>query len=135
MLRVCPTVRLPRSQGNALLQSPAFETKVNPLGNGSVTETPVASLGPLLVTLMVKTAFCPGVIAAGAILSIPTSLLETTLVGSLAASLAVLVSLPPATLAVLVRLAGALCKTLTFTVMSGKLEPKPSASLRVQVRV
>ena len=72
---------------------------------------------------------------AGAVLLIWTSLLETIVVGSLLVSLAVLVWLPPETLAVLVKLAAAVWVTFKLMVMSGYVAPNPSASLRVHVTV
>ena len=84
------------------------DTNVTPAGSWSVICTPVASEGPLLVTVMVKSTFDPTVmVPLLAILATAMSALETTLVTSLALSLAVLTSPPPETEAVLVRDAAA----------------------------
>src|SRR5215472_15764132 len=56
-------------------------------------------------------------------------------VGSLAASLAVLTSPPPETVAVLATLAGALAATLTVRIKGGYDPPAARTSLRVQVSV
>ena len=53
-------------------------------------------------------------------------------VTSLAVSLEVMTSPPPETVAVLVRLEGAVPATLTVSVIAEKLEPAVSALLRVQ---
>ena len=53
MITDCPPVRVPRLQGKAVVHAPELETNVAPVGVGSVTVTPVASLGPLFVTVMV----------------------------------------------------------------------------------
>src|SRR5262245_2673399 len=73
MVRLVPAVTVPRLQGNAVVQSPVFETKVRPAGVGSVTVTAAAFEGPLFVTTMVKTTFWPAVIRAGPVLVTPTS--------------------------------------------------------------
>jgi len=49
----CPLFKVPRLQGNGVVQAPEFETNVNPAGVGSLTTTPVAALGPLFVTVIV----------------------------------------------------------------------------------
>ena len=50
---VAPAASVPRSQGKALVQSPAFEAKTRPVGVGSLTRTFAAALGPALVTVIV----------------------------------------------------------------------------------
>ncbi len=50
---VAPATSGPSAQGNALVQAPLVETKLSPAGVGSATETLAASLGPLLVTVIV----------------------------------------------------------------------------------
>ena len=107
-----------RSQSKAVLQSPALETNVNPVGVMSETTTFLASLEPAFETTIVKTAFVPGTMLAGAVLTILRSLLETIVVGSLALSLLVVCSPPPDTVAVLVRLAAASWATATVTKIS-----------------
>ncbi len=102
-----------KSQSNTVVQSPVFETKLNPAGVISETKTFLASLEPLFVTVRVKTAFVPGTMFEGGVLTIARSALETILVGSLALELLGFNSPPPATLAVFVTLAGRmLCNTL-----------------------
>ena len=49
MIRVWPAGMVPSAQGNGVVQAPVFPTKVRPLGVGSDTVTPVASLGPWFV--------------------------------------------------------------------------------------
>src|SRR5437660_3169457 len=65
----------------------------------------------------------------------PISAWEVTVVGSVAVSLAVLTSLPPETVAVLVTEAGAVCNTVTVIVIAGYAALAANASLRVQVTV
>src|SRR5262245_45776828 len=60
-------------QGNGVVQSPVFETKVRPVGVGSVTLTAAAFEGPLLVTTMVKATLVPAVALAGPVFVTPTS--------------------------------------------------------------
>lgn len=43
----------PRSQGNAVVQSPVLETKLKPAGVGSSTETLAAFEGPRFLTVIV----------------------------------------------------------------------------------
>jgi hypothetical protein len=102
-----------KSQSNTVVQSPVFETKLNPTGVLSETKTFLASLEPLFVTIRVKTAFVPGTILEGGVFTIAKSALETILVGSLALELLGFNSPPPDTLAVLVRLAAASWATKT----------------------
>ena len=98
--------------------------------------TPVASEGPLLVTVMVKSTFDPTVTEPLlAILATAMSARETTLVTSLALSLAVLISPPPETVAVLVSEAAAACPTLTVIEIAGKDPLLPTTSVLVQVTV
>jgi hypothetical protein len=65
MVRIAPDGTVPSAQGNAVTQLPAFERKVRPAGVASLTETPAASLGPLLVTVIVNARVWPGVTDAG----------------------------------------------------------------------
>ena len=95
-----------------------METKVKPAGVTSDTKTFLASLEPALETRIVKTAFVPGTILEGGVLTMLKSALETIVVGSLALSLLVFCSPPPAMLAVLVRLAAASWATATVTRIS-----------------
>src|ERR1700737_2679453 len=60
---------------------------------------------------------------------------EVTVVGSAAESFPVLTSPPPARVAVLVSDAGAVCRIVTVTVITGYDPPPASASDRVQVTV
>src|SRR4029077_3649820 len=60
---------------------------------------------------------------------------DAMLVGSVAVSFAVLTSLPPETVAVLVTDTGAVCRTVTVMVIDGYEAPDASASIRVQVTV
>ena len=53
IVRVAPAGTAPSAQGNAVVQSPAFDTNVSPAGVGSATVTPAASDGPSFVTVIV----------------------------------------------------------------------------------
>src|SRR3989304_6281992 len=66
MTWLAPAAPLPGAQGNAPVQSPALDTNVRPAGVTSATETPAASLGPLLVTVIVYTTLVPGATVPGA---------------------------------------------------------------------
>ena len=82
--------------------------------------TPVAFDGPLFKTVIVKSTFEPIVtVPLLEILVTPKSAWETIAVASEAESLAVLTSLPPATVAVLVTGVDAACATVTVMVMTG----------------
>src|ERR1700704_979680 len=98
----------------------AADTNVRPAGSRSVTTTPVALLGPLLVavTVNVTLVFWFGV-ALLTVLVTAMSACDTMLVRSLAVSLVVFVWLPPLTLAWLVTEFAALWRTVTVTVMDG----------------
>ncbi len=65
MVRVCPDGTVPSAHGNGVLQAPVVETKLRPVGVTSATETPAASEGPLLVTVIVYARVWPGVTDAG----------------------------------------------------------------------
>jgi hypothetical protein len=67
-----------------VVQAPAFETKVSPAGVTSATETPAASLGPLLVTVTVYTRSVPGTTLAGPPCVIATSADTATVVVAVA---------------------------------------------------
>ena len=114
-----PAGTILRLQSKAVLQSPALETNVKPAGVTSDTKTSLASLEPAFETTIVKIAFVPGTRLAGGVLTMLRLALETMVVGSLALSLLVFCSPPPATLAVLVRLAAASWATATVTLMAG----------------
>ena len=47
MVRDSPVVKGPREQGNGVVQSPALDTKVSPVGVGSATSTDAALPTPL----------------------------------------------------------------------------------------
>jgi hypothetical protein len=53
IVRVAAGGNVPRLHGKAVVQSPAFDTKVRPGGVGSVSVTPAASDGPAFVTVIV----------------------------------------------------------------------------------
>ena len=53
IVRVAPGGSVPRLHGKAVVQSPAFATNVRPAGVASLTTTPTASDGPVLVTVIV----------------------------------------------------------------------------------
>jgi hypothetical protein len=53
MVPVWPEAIVPKLQGNAVVQAPAFDTNVNPEGVGSLTCTEQAAPGPLFVTTVV----------------------------------------------------------------------------------
>ena len=53
IVRVAPAGTAPSAQGNAVVQSPAFDTNVSPGGVGSATVTPAASDSPSFVTVVV----------------------------------------------------------------------------------
>jgi hypothetical protein len=125
---LAPGASVPRVQGNAVVQSPVLETKVNPAGVGSVTLTLVALLGPSLVMVSAKVTFVPAKPLIGPVLLIFTSALETMIVGSLALLLPVFASPPPETLAVFVKLKAVDCVTVTGIVMLGKTAPAASTS-------
>ena len=85
-----------------------------------MTWTPVAFEGPLLVAVIVKVTFEPTVtVPLLAIFVTATSACEVIVVGSAEESFAVLVSLPPATVAVLVSGLEAAWLTATAIVMVG----------------
>ena len=48
-----PAGTVPSAHGKAVVQSPAFDTKVSPAGVTSVTTTPSAFDGPAFVTAIV----------------------------------------------------------------------------------
>jgi len=52
IVREVPTAIVPSAHGNAVTQSPLFETNVNPGGAGSASTTETASDGPALLTVM-----------------------------------------------------------------------------------
>src|SRR5439155_25763989 len=100
----------------------------------SVTWTPVASVGPALKAVTVYVTGEPTMtVGLLAVLVTPTSAREVTVVGSLAESLATLISPPPATVASFVTEPGADCWTATVIVMAGYDPAAASASDRVQV--
>jgi hypothetical protein len=74
MTRVAPAATVAKLHGYAVTQAPVFETKVKPVGVGSFTTTDCASLEPPFVTVMMKTAFNPGVKLDGAVLTTVKSL-------------------------------------------------------------
>ena len=53
IVRTAPTGTAASVHGNGVVQAPVFETKVRPLGVGSLTVTSRASEGPALLTLSV----------------------------------------------------------------------------------
>jgi len=53
MVTVAPEFIVPMLHGNAVVQPPVFDTNVRLAGVTSATDTPVAVLGPLLVTVTV----------------------------------------------------------------------------------
>ena len=53
MTRFSPAGTVPKAHGNAVVHAVLLAMKVKPAGVGSVTVTPVALEGPLLVTVMV----------------------------------------------------------------------------------
>lgn len=53
MVRLVLGGTIPKLQGKAVLHAPVLETKVMPLGVGSVTSTSAALLGPKFLTVMV----------------------------------------------------------------------------------
>ncbi len=64
---------MPSAQGKAPVQAPALETKLSPAGVTSATETPLASLGPALVIVIVYTMLVPGTTLAGPVRVRPKS--------------------------------------------------------------
>src|SRR5919109_3073362 len=95
----------------ALLYVPVLavaETKLVPAGSWSVIWTPVASEGPLLVTVTVKSTLEPTVtVPLLATLATAMSAWDVTVPGSLTVSLLTSSSPPPPTVALLVRDAAA----------------------------
>ncbi len=53
MTRLAPATTVPRLQGKAVTQSPLVDTKLRPDGVMSAIEALAASLGPLLVSVIV----------------------------------------------------------------------------------
>ena len=53
IVRVAPAGTTPSAHGKAVVQSPAFDTNTRPAGVASLTTTPAASDGPVLVTVIV----------------------------------------------------------------------------------
>ena len=53
IVRVAPAATTPSAHGKAVGHAPVFDTHVNPGGVGSLTTTPTASDGPVLVTVIV----------------------------------------------------------------------------------
>src|SRR2546423_3538952 len=98
--------------------------------------TPVASDGPLFVTVTVKSTFDPNVtVPLLAILATAMSALEAILVRSVAVSFAVLTSPPPETEAVFVNGVPAACVTSTVIEIVGNVPLLAIASVLVQVTV
>src|ERR1051326_9175800 len=64
MVAVAPGAMVPKAHGYAVTQLPVFETNVRPAGVVSATDTPVAVLGPLFVTVTVYEIVEPGVMIA-----------------------------------------------------------------------
>jgi hypothetical protein len=64
IVSTAPFAIVPREQGKAVVQSPVLETNDRPKKSTSSTVTPVAASGPLLVTVIVKTTFSPGLAPA-----------------------------------------------------------------------
>src|SRR5262245_62205318 len=60
MMRVAPAASVPSAHGNAVVQSPAFDTNVSPAGAGSSTTTAGAVDGPTFVTAIVEVSGVPG---------------------------------------------------------------------------
>src|SRR6476469_2903710 len=91
-----------------------------PLGSGSLTVAPVAVDGPALLTTTVYVRTLPTwKVVTPSVFVMLRSAAGVMVVGSLAASLVVLVWPPPLTAAVLVTVAAAVELTLTVTVMTG----------------
>src|SRR5262249_52205419 len=65
IVRVALGARSPSMHGNAVEQSPLFETKSRPVTGGSVTTTLVAVEGPWFVTTSVYITSWPGAAVAG----------------------------------------------------------------------
>ena len=53
IVRVAPAGTTPSAHGKAVVQSPVFDTNTRPVGVASLTTTPAASDGPVLVTVIV----------------------------------------------------------------------------------
>jgi len=100
---------------------PLIAVAVSPVGSVSATVTvPLVGPGPTLLTVIVYVApVCPCVKLPVCVLFTVRSATCVIVVGSLAVSLAVLISPPPDTLAVLVTDEGALLATFTVRVMAG----------------
>src|SRR2546430_4495545 len=110
------------------------ETNVSPAGSWSVICTPVASEGPLLVTVIVKVTFDPSVtVPLLASLATAMSARETTFVRSVAVSFAVSTSPPPETVAVLVTELAADCATFTVIEIAGNDPLLATTSVLVHV--
>src|SRR5262249_15444871 len=64
---------VPRSHGNAVVQSPVLETKLRPIGCGSSPPGALASEGRGFVTVRVNARVEPAVTLAGPLFAIRTS--------------------------------------------------------------
>ena len=80
--RVAAGASVPSAQGNAVVQSPLFETNVSPAGVGSETTTSRASDGPLLTTVTVYESGAPATALAGPAFTTATSALARSVVCS-----------------------------------------------------
>jgi hypothetical protein len=121
---LAPGASSAKLQGKAVAQSPVLETKLKPVGVGSLTTKLTALLGPSLVIVMVYETFVPATPLTGPVLVTLTSALETMLVGSLSELFVVSNSPPPETFAVFVKLEApvlpaANCSTVTGMLMLG----------------
>jgi hypothetical protein len=112
------------------------DSVVRPAGGGSSTTMPLAGDGPLFVSPMVYTTVVPtrGVVVVTLLVRL-RSADDTIVTVSLASLLAAFDSPPPLTLAVLVRLPGAVDATCTGRVIAGAPLPPLTASVRRQVTV
>ena len=73
MVRVWPEASVPRLQGNAVVQSPVFETNVRPAGVESVIVTACAAAGPAFATVSTYEIISPGRASASPVLVIRRS--------------------------------------------------------------
>src|SRR5690349_18261689 len=69
IVRTAPAGIAPSAHGNGVAQSPESEMGTRPAGVGSASDTPAASDGPALVTVIVKTTSLPATTVAGPLLA------------------------------------------------------------------
>jgi len=116
------TFPVPPCAGNVQVQPAGAVTEKKVVFAGTVITSVAlsAALGPLFVTTGVKIKVPPDVTGSGDAASLTLrSALDTTVATSVAVSFEIFSSPPPLTTAVLVTVAGAVCKTFATTLSDG----------------